>query len=142
MSTTTQGHRARSHATGLVIEAWAPSRDDCFEQAVTALVRAFADATSAGPPDPVPFALDPANDEELLVQLLEEVLYLVETLGVVPATTEVVDTEDGGVAGSFDVVPLGQVEVTGVVPKAIARGDLSFAHDGESRWSCRVTVEV
>jgi SHS2 domain-containing protein len=113
-----------------------------LEEAVAGLVAAFADCSGAETTDPVPFALDPADDDELLVQLLEEVLYLVDALGVVPATTEVVEAEDGGIAGSFDVVPVAQIEQTGAVPKAISRGDLSFARGTDDRWACRFTVDV
>ena len=137
-----QGHRILPHTADLILEAWAPTRAACMEEAVAALVGAFADTSNADVAEPVPVTLDPADNEDLLVGLLEEVLYLVEVLGVVPASVAVVERDDGGLSGFFDVVHIGEVEEIGAVPKAIARGDLTFGPDAEGCWSCRVTVDV
>lgn len=106
------------------------------------LVGAFADTSNADAAEPVALALDPARDDDLLVALLEEVLYLVEVLGVVPSAAAVTERDDGGLGGFFDVVRVGQVEEVGAAPKAITRGDLRFGPRPDGTWSCRVTVDV
>lgn len=142
MATGDRGHRILPHTADLVLEAWGPSRTACMEEAVVALVGSFADTSDADTADPVALALDPAREDDLLVALLEEVLYLVEVLGVVPSAAAVTERDDGGLGGFFDVVRIGDVEEVGAAPKAIARGDLRFGPDGNGRWSCRVTVDV
>jgi SHS2 domain-containing protein len=113
-----------------------------MEEAVVALVESFADTSNADTADPVALAIDPARDDDLLVALLEEILYLVEVLGVVPSAAAITARDDGGLGGFFDVVPVTEAEEVGAAPKAIARGDLQFGADPEGRWSCRVTVDV
>jgi SHS2 domain-containing protein len=140
--TAPRGHRALPHTADVIIEAWAPTRATCMEEAVAALVQAFADTAGAEVGEPVPLDLEPADDEDLLVALLEEVIYLVEVPGVVPTSVAVAERDDGGLRGCFDVVPVADVEAIGAVPKAIARSGLAFGRDPGDRWSCRVTVDV
>jgi protein archease len=113
-----------------------------MEEAVAALVESFADTSNADTAEPVALSLDSARDDDLLVALLEEVLYLVEVLGVVPSAAAITARDDGGLGGFFDVVPIAQAEAVGAAPKAVARGDLELGVDAEGRWSCRVTVDV
>ena len=113
-----------------------------MEEAVLALVESFADTSNADTADPVALSLDRAHDDDLLVGLLEEVLYLVEVLGVVPSSAAITERDDGGLGGFFDVVPIAEAEEVGAAPKAIARGDLHFAPDTDGGWSCRLTVDV
>ncbi|MGH9032244.1 MAG: archease [Acidimicrobiia bacterium] len=137
-----RGHRILPHTADLIVEAWAATRAACMEEAVTAMVEAFADTGGAEAAEPVPVALDAAGDEDLLVGVLEEVIYLVEVLGVMPTAVAIAERDDGGVSGCFDVVPLAEAEEIGAVPKAIARGHLTFGPDADGRWGCRVTIDV
>jgi SHS2 domain-containing protein len=137
-----RGHRILPHTADLILEAWGPTRTACMEEEVLALVESFADTSAADTADPVAISLDRARDDDLLVGLLEEVLYLVEVLGVVPSVAAVTERDDGGLGGFFDVVRITEVEAVGAAPKAVARGDLQFGCDAEGRWSCRVTVDV
>lgn len=82
----------------------------------------------------------PTAGADVLVLLLEEVIYSAEVLGVVPVTVELAETDDGGVAGSFETVPVGSVEIIGPAPKGVAR-EVSFEH-GNGAWRCRALVDV
>jgi SHS2 domain-containing protein len=135
------GHRTLPHTADLIIEAWAPSREDCLEQAVLALVGAFAAISPVVSTETLPISIPPANDEELLVSLLEEVLYLVEVLQVVPVSVTVLESEDGGLGGCFDVAPISALSRQGPLPKAIARSDLAIGRDRDL-WRCRALVDV
>lgn len=42
-----RGHRVRAHAAETVLEAWAPTKDECVAEAVHALVDSFADSQPA-----------------------------------------------------------------------------------------------
>lgn len=136
----TRGHRLLEHTADWAFEAWGPSRPACFEEAVLALVECFADTSSAPAPKPIPVALGPASDADLLVTLLEEVIYTADVLGVVPATVELVDTDDGGLTGTFDAVAIDSIEPTGPAPKGVSR-DIDIARDGAG-WTCHVLIDV
>lgn len=135
------GHRCLPHTADVVIEAWGPTRVACLEQAVAGLVGSVADTAGASLTEPVPVRIEEEADDELLVLLLEEVIYAIEVLDAVPVAAELEELPAGGVAGAFRTVPVGRVRPVGAVPKAISRSGLVFEADGR-RWSCRVTVDV
>ena len=77
----------------------------------------------------------------MLVALLEEIVYLVDALGVVPVDVALEATEDGGVAGYFETVPVSQVGIRGASPKGVSRSELDLRQDQE-RWRCRAVIDV
>jgi SHS2 domain-containing protein len=133
------GYRVLPHTADTRIEAWAPARAGCLEAAVCALVSTFADVTEMEAANPIEEEFDESTDKDLLVALLEQVIYLVEVVGVVPVTVDFVD--DGRLAGSFGVVPLEAAEICGPAPKAIALSDLAF-EERDNEWRCLVTIDV
>jgi SHS2 domain-containing protein len=108
---------------------------------VGGLVGSFADTAGVSASRSVVFTLDPAGDEELLVRLLEEVIYLVDVDGIVPVDAHVEAAAGGGLRGRFDVASLAADMVIGPAPKAVAWHELSFGQQG-SGWRCRVTIDV
>lgn len=70
------GHRMSPHTADLIIEAWAPSRDECLAEAVVALRASFVDIADRVSTKRHYITLSPASDDELLVTLLEEALYV------------------------------------------------------------------
>jgi len=136
-----RGHRTLPHTADLVIEAWAPTREGCFEEAVAALVDTFSDAASFPPTDWLPFELGPAPDDELVVLLLEEVIFVVEVRGQVPCACRVDDATDARLRGTLGLVSVHGVQTTGAAAKAVSYGDLSFAREGPS-WVTRATIDV
>jgi SHS2 domain-containing protein len=136
------GHRVAPHTADVIIEAWAHTPVQCLEEAARALIGTFVDVANAVPTDTVPvmFELAP-DDEETLVAVLEEIVYMVDAFGVVPVDVALEETEDGGVAGYFETASAEHVALTGAVPKGVSRSDLEFQH-GEGRWSCRVVIDV
>ena len=135
------GHRLVPHTADMILEAWGPSRDACLREAVRGLVGAFADVVGVAASGTVPVALQPDSGEELLVALLEEVLYLLDTEDVVPLDATLTEAADGGLRGAFLVAPAGAVSQQGAIPKAIAHHDLELDEQA-GRWRCRVTVDV
>lgn len=138
---TERGHRIVPHTADLIVEAWARTRAACLEEAGVALVEAFCDTADVSATDSVPVMVDATADLDLLAELLEEIVYLAEVTGVVPVTLSLSDTEDGGVAGFFEVAPVGEVEVTGAIPKGVSYGDLCLTVD-DGRWFCHAVVDV
>jgi SHS2 domain-containing protein len=129
------------HTADLIIEAWAPTRIECVEEAVRALVDAFARVAEGAVTVLVPIEFEQNGDEGLLVSLLEEVIYVVDVLEGIPVNVALHETEDGKVAGSIDVAPSGAVVIHGSLPKGVSLSDLSFTHD-RVQWRCRATIDV
>ena len=137
----TSGHHTLPHTADLTIEAWAPTREDCFTEALKGLTGAFAEVMVQEPPTTVPIDLAPVGDEELLVALLEEVIYLAEVPGVVAVNARFEPVEAGGLRGCIETVPIDRVELIGSAPKGVSRHGLRFARAGDE-WRCRATIDV
>lgn len=136
-----RGHAVRPHTADVRIEAWGADAGACCEEAVAALVATFADVTAAPPGVPAPFDVGPAADAELLVLLLEQVLFELDAHGLVPRAARVERRPGGHLAGSLSMVPAGTVAPVGAVPKGVSREGLAFGPAG-GRWRCAATVDV
>lgn len=130
-----------SHTADVRFEAWAPTREDCLAEAVTALVATFTDPGDAPASGGGGFAVPPARDEDLLVAVLDEVVFRLETEGVVPVATEVTGDDDGGLRVRWRTVGADAVESVGAVPKAVSLHGLRFGPDAGG-WCCAVTLDV
>jgi SHS2 domain-containing protein len=135
-----RGHAVGPHTADVVIEAWGPTAAACLEEAVAAFVSIFADVEGTRAGSTEAFGIGPGRPEDLLVLLLEEVLFVAEARGFVPTSSRV-DVRDDHLRAMFTTVPIDDVEVVGSIPKGISYSGLEFgASDGG--WSCRATVDV
>ncbi|MCM0677414.1 archease [Micromonospora phytophila] len=136
-----RGHRRVPHTADVRIEAWAPTREACVAEAVTAMVDSFTDATGARPGAEREFRAPAGDDEDLLVGVLDEVIFRMETADELPLTTEVADDGAGGLVVRWRTTDTDAVELIGAVPKAVSLHELRFGRDGGG-WSCAVTLDV
>ena len=137
------GHRVVPHTADCIIEAWGPDRASCITGALTALVEGFAETGEVSVTQALPLSAGPGGAEDELVSLLEDVICSVEVLSVVPVRFHLCETEDGGLAGDMEVVPAGETNPVGPVPKGVSYHELSMAEDeAEGGWRCRVLVDV
>lgn len=132
-------HAARRKITGHALRLQLEATGT--REAVRGLVEVFADVRGIGPSSTVPLVLSPDSSEELLVTLLEDVLYLLDAEDVVPVDVAIAAADDGGVAVEFFVVASDAVRQQGAIPKAIARHGLQL-RPSAGHWRCRVTVDV
>ncbi|TDB74970.1 archease [Micromonospora sp. KC723] len=135
-----RGHRAVAHTADVRIEAWAPDREGCLAEAVAALVATFADADGVAADGETTVELPAGDDSELLVGLLDEVIFRLETEGTLPVATDA-RPADGGLRVRWRTVDAGAVELVGAVPKAVSLHALRFDRDATG-WRCAVTVDV
>ncbi|MCC9306273.1 archease [Kitasatospora sp. RB6PN24] len=139
------GHRAVAHTADLRLEAWSPTVAGCVTEAVRALVEGFADTSAARPVGDRTCEVTAATDEDLLVAVLEEVVYRMDADGEIPLDTEVFEirTTAAGRALSarLRMADADTAELVGAVPKAVSLHDLHL-RGGPGGWSCRVTVDV
>lgn len=135
------GHRSLPHVADVVLEAWAPTRIGCLEAAVLGLVDLFADAQGRSPTEWVPVAVAADRDDDLLVRLLEEVLFQVDAAGRVPVAVRLEVAAGAEVRGELGTVPVEGVAETGAVPKGVSRSEVVFGPT-DHEWRARVVVDV
>ncbi|MFC4149658.1 archease [Micromonospora mangrovi] len=140
-SAAARGHHRVPHTADVRIEAWAPDRESCLAEAVTALVESFVDPAGATPDADAEFHLPPQDDPDLLVGVLDEVIFRLETSGVLPLATRIRATDDGGVTVHWRTVPTEAVELVGAVPKAVSLHELRFGPT-DGGWAGAVTLDV
>lgn len=137
-----RGHRTVPHTADLRIEAWGPAREDCLAEAVRGLVGSFAAVRRARARDRLTLHLTAESDEDLLVAVLDEVIYRLDAESQVPVSVDVRRAPDSGVVVCFAVAPVAEVQITGAAPKAVTMHELRCGPDAAGRWSCSVTVDV
>ncbi len=140
MNDSESGHRTVPHTADLRVEAWAPTREGCIAQAVLGTVDSFLD-TSAGHPDHTHRCrLAGHSDEDLLVAVLDEVVYLLDTENEAPVDVEL-EPIDAGVDVRFAMCDATRLPQIGAVPKAVSLHEVCIA-PGPRGWRCSVTVDV
>lgn len=135
-----RGHAVRAHTADTVIEAWGPTAAACYEEAAAAFVDVFADVDACPAGSAEAFDVGPGRPDDLLVLLLEEMLFDADARGHVPTTTEV-EVRGDRLVGTFTTVPIEEVDVTGAIPKGVSYSDLEFGAI-EGGWHCRATIDV
>ncbi|MEU1847655.1 archease [Micromonospora sediminicola] len=136
-----RGHRCVPHTADVRIEAWAPDREGCVAEAVAALVDTFVDTASATATGSSEFRVPPAHVGDLLVGVLDEVIFRMETEGELPLGTEVHPAADGGLTVRWRTTGTDAVELVGAVPKAVSLHELRFG-PAPGGWECAVTLDV
>lgn len=136
-----RGYALLPHTADVIVSAWGPSAAACLDQAARGLSAVSAEVPDTAARRSVPYACGPDTDVELLVRVLEEVIYLAEVRELVVVGAVLDRTPQGGLAGHFDAMPLDAVVPVGPAPKAITRHGLAFGRD-ERGWQCTVTVDV
>ncbi|MFE9689417.1 archease [Micromonospora sp. NPDC005806] len=136
-----RGHRNIPHTADVRIEAWAPDREGCVAEAVDALVDTFVDTVGAVADREAEFRVPPGDEADMLVGVLDEVIFRMETEGELPLASDVRAAEDGGLLVRWRTTGTDAVELVGAVPKAVSLHDLRFSRDGAG-WGCAVTLDV
>lgn len=135
-----QGHRTVPHTADICVEAWAPTREGCVAEAVAGTVSYFVDVASVHPVTSRRVRISDTSDEDLLVGVLDEVIYLLETTGEVPVDVEL-EPVDGGTEVHFATADASGLPQVGAVPKAVSWHELRFG-PGPRGWSCSVILDV
>ena len=130
------------HTADVRIEAWAPDREGCVAEAVAAMVESFVDTSGATADAEAEHRVPPGEDPDLLVSVLDEVIFRLETEAALPLATEVRAADDGGLLVRWRTTDTDAVELIGAVPKAVSLHELRFGRDEDGGWSCAVTLDV
>ncbi|WP_327246686.1 archease [Streptomyces sp. NBC_01320] len=139
------GHRDVPHTADMRVEAWSPTAEGCIGEAVRAVVEGFADTSGAAVAGEREYAVTAESDEDLLVSVLEEVVYRMDTDGEIPLDVEVGPIRSAGngreLSVRFRMADVGTAVPVGAVPKAVSLHDLQL-RSGPGGWTCRVTLDV
>lgn len=122
------------------VEAWGPNRESCIAEAVLGVVEAFADTTSVHPERDRRSWFTERCDEDLLVDVLDDAIYYLDTEHEVPVDVEVEPRADG-VDVRFAMADVARVRRVGAVPKQVSLQGLRIGQLAGA-WSCSVTVDV
>lgn len=134
------GHRSVPHTADLRVEAWAPTREECLAQAVRAVCESFVDLAGAAGVRRRDVVIREDRDEDVLVALLEEVVYWLDTENEVPVGVELTPVT-GGLRCGLQMADVEPLPVTGAAPKAVTLHELVFGR-GPEGWGCSVTLDV
>ncbi|MFJ8849738.1 archease [Streptomyces sp. NPDC102437] len=134
------GYRGVPHTADLRVEAWAPTREECLAQAVRGVCASFLDLTGAVGVRRWDAVVRAERDEDVLVALLDEVVYRLDTEGEVPVDVELAPV-DGGIQGVLWMADARSLPVTGAAPKAVTLHGLAMT-GGPDGWTCSVTLDV
>jgi SHS2 domain-containing protein len=136
------GHAARAHTADVIVEAWAPSRIDCLEELVRGVVETFADVSDVVATREIPLEINAPLDEDVVVALISDVVYLLDADGLVALDVALEeDEQDGSIGGIFYVAPVADVVAAGAPPKGVSRSDLVFGRD-DTTWRGHVVLDV
>ncbi len=111
MTRTPRGHRLLPHTADCIIEAWGPDRAACVSEALEALVEEFAEIEDPPSTRLLPLSSGPGGAEEVLVSVLEEVIYTLDVFSVIPVRFHLCDTAGGGVSGDMEVIPVSEARI-------------------------------
>jgi SHS2 domain-containing protein len=91
-----RGFEILEHTADTGFRAFAPSLEALFEQAAAALVAIAVDPARARGLECVELAVRGSDLEELMINWLNEILWLLDGRRFVPAVTSVLELHDGG----------------------------------------------
>jgi len=123
----TSGHRSVPHTADLRIEVWSPSREGCIGEAVLGTVESFLDTSLARAQRIRQCRLTGDRDDDLLLAVLEELTYVLDTAGEAPVDVEL-EAIPGGVDVKFAMVDASTLPQVGAVPKAVSFNELHLSH--------------
>ena len=137
-----RGHRTIPHIAGLRVEAWAPTREECIAEAARGLVGSFAVVAGRRPQGRTRSHLSAHFAGDLLIAVIDDVIYRLDAYGMVPVSVTVRPAPDGGAVVNLALAPVAEAEFIGAVPKAASLHDLRCVPDEAGRWSCGITIDV
>ena len=135
-----RGHEIHGHTADEILAAWGPTRETCLEEVALALVETVATVGDVGWAWHHRIELS-GDDADILVALLEEVIYHLDVDDAVPVRVHVVPRGIGVVAHMW-LTDIHRTSVRGAAPKGVSYTQLTFREFEDGQWRCTVTVDV
>lgn len=134
-------YEALDHTADTGIIAYGSTLPELFENAAFGMFDLIFDLGVLRPRRDVPVVAAGDTPEDLLVAWLEELLFVLETRDLVPASFVVDRLEEGGVQGAAACVPVAEAELRGPPIKAVTYHDLAVVEIPDGWWA-RVIFDV
>jgi SHS2 domain-containing protein len=134
-----RGHEILEHTADLGVRAWGPSLEVAFEEAARALAE-ILDVVGTGSGTVREIRLEAGDAAALLVDLLNELVFLVETEDVALAQIRVLRATDSALGAEVTLVSRDR-EPQGMVVKAATYHALAVQR-AEGRAEVRVFLDV
>lgn len=141
MTRSGRGHRAVPHTADVIIEAWGPDLPACCEEAVATIIGLCFERRSSSVSDHLGFAVVPGPNDTMLLDLLDEVVFVIDTEEAVPVGAAVRAGSSGGLDVELTMVGRDGVEPVGPAPKAVSHSGLVVEH-GDGGVRCSFLVDV
>lgn len=136
-----RGHRSLPHTADVIVEAWGPDLAACCEEAVAALVETYAHPGTGTMVGERAVHVTASNDTDMIVGLLDEVVFALDVAEGIPVAARVQAGGDGGLDARLALADPASVEPAGAVPKAISRSGLDVTRRPHE-VRCWVLVDV
>ncbi len=135
------GHRTIPHTADIIIEAWAADFEACCREAVVGLIQSCVDGSGASVCAARRFTVPPDAPDAILLDVLDEVIFVLDTETAVPVDAAVVAGPDGGLEVVLTMAERRTVTPTGSAPKAVSRSGLTVLRE-DGRFLCSFLVDV
>lgn len=136
-----RGHRSLAHTADVMLEAWGPDLASSCEEAVGALVETYVGGSHGRHLGEHRFCVAPGAPEEMLLCVLDEVIFALDTAPGVPIGATISPSDDGGLVVTLALADARHLEPTGAVPKAVSRSEL-LLEVVPGRVGCRFLVDL
>ena len=136
----TAGFELLEHTADVGIRAWAGSLEEAFERATEGLAEVLG-ALAPPPGEPTPVEVTAPDPGGLLVDWLNEVLWLLEVSQAALAGVRVERVGDGVARGSVEIAP-GGPDRDGTFVKAVTYHRLRVEPDPGGGWLLEVYLDV
>jgi SHS2 domain-containing protein len=133
------GYEIIEHTADVGIEATDPSLEGVFEQIAHGLFEILG-GWDPGPGDVIKLQLEPADNAGLLVDWLNELLYIQDTRDIVFTKLEVERIDKGGLSATIGIKPR-TTALDGTAVKAATFHRLSV-QERDGTWGARVYLDV
>jgi SHS2 domain-containing protein len=128
------------HTADQILEAWGPTRAACLEEAIAGFVATFASASPESGLRTTTLTLADGDHARLLLDLLGEVIWLLDTQDAVVVAAHI-DDQDDCVQVHLDLVHTAVVEPAGPAPKGVSHSGLDLTSN-EDGWMARALIDI
>lgn len=135
----TAGFEILEHTADVGVRGWGETVEQAFEQATRGLLDVVG-VWQPGPGERELIEVEAHDLGALLVDWLDEVLYLQDTRDVVVSGLEVSSVQGGRAKGWVELAPRPE-EIEGTAVKAITYHQLEVVNEGR-RWSAQVFLDI
>jgi SHS2 domain-containing protein len=137
----TGGFELLEHTADVGIRAWAATLEEAFEHATEGLAQVQGALAPEGPGEPMPVEVTAPDPGGLLVDWLNEVLWVLEVSQAGLAGVRVERVADGVASGLVEVAP-GGPDPDGTFVKAVTYHRLRVEPDPGGGWLLEVYLDV